>query len=93
MFEHEIMTAGELLDKQLPSKPIVVEGMLPTGTYILAGTPKIFCNTALLERGGRSSLSGNANTEVNRAVYDIGGYQRTAASTFGEDVWHGLGRG
>lgn len=41
MFEHEIMTAGELLDKQLPSKPIVVEGMLPTGTYILAGTPKI----------------------------------------------------
>lgn len=24
MFEHEIMTAGELLDKQLPSKPIVV---------------------------------------------------------------------
>ena len=44
MFEHEIMTAGELLDKQLPSKPTVVEGMLPT-------------------------------------------------STFGEDVWHGLGRG
>lgn len=41
MFEREPITAGELMDKQFLPKPVIVEGMLPTGTYILAGTPKI----------------------------------------------------
>ena len=41
MFEREPITAGELMDKQLLPKPVIVEGMLPAGTYILAGTPKI----------------------------------------------------
>ena len=41
MFEHEIMTAGELMDKQMIPKPVIVEGILPSGTYILAGSPKI----------------------------------------------------
>ena len=41
MFEREPITAGELMDKQFLPKPVIVEGMLPAGTYILAGTPKI----------------------------------------------------
>ena len=41
MFEREPITAGELMDKQFLPMPVIVEGMLPAGTYILAGTPKI----------------------------------------------------
>ena len=41
MSEREPITAGELMDKQFLPKPVIVEGMLPAGTYILAGTPKI----------------------------------------------------
>ena len=35
MFEREPITAGELMDKQFLPKPVIVEGMLPAGTYIL----------------------------------------------------------
>lgn len=35
------ITAGELMEMQLPTSRAVVDGFLPTGTYILAGTPKI----------------------------------------------------
>ena len=35
------ITAGELMEMQLHPSREVVDGFLPTGTYILAGTPKI----------------------------------------------------
>ena len=35
------ITAGELMDMPLQPSREVVDGFLPTGTYILAGTPKI----------------------------------------------------
>ena len=35
------ITAGELMDTPLLPNALVVEGFLPAGTYILAGTPKI----------------------------------------------------
>ena len=43
MFEREPITAGELMDKQFLPKSVIVEGMLPAGTYILAGTPETSC--------------------------------------------------
>jgi len=35
------ITAGDLMDMPLQPSREVVDGFLPTGTYILAGTPKI----------------------------------------------------
>ena len=35
------ITAGELMDRQLIPRHNVVEGFLPSGTFILSGQPKI----------------------------------------------------
>lgn len=37
----ESITAGELMDKRLVNNPFIIPGLLPTGTYILAGAPKV----------------------------------------------------
>jgi len=37
----KIITAAELMDKQLLPRTVVVDQLLSSGTYILAGTPKI----------------------------------------------------
>lgn len=38
--EQDIMTAGELMDRQFFPRSTIVDGFLSAGTYILAGAPK-----------------------------------------------------
>ena len=96
MFEREPITAGELMDKQFLPKPVIVEGMLPAGTYILAGTPKnreiISDDPALLERSRRNTFPGASYAEIHRIVSGSGRYperlQSRLARMFGTD-WSG----
>ena len=37
----QAMTMPELMETRFPLRPAVIEGLLPAGTYLLAGAPKI----------------------------------------------------
>lgn len=96
MFEREPITAGELMDKQFLPKPVIVEGMLPAGTYILAGTPKIgksfLMTQLLLERSRRNTFPGAGYAEIHRIVSGFGRYPGAAAEPSGQDVRNRLVR-
>ena len=36
-----IFSMPELMDTHFPSRPCIIENLLPAGTYLLAGAPKI----------------------------------------------------
>ena len=93
MFEREPITAGELMDKQFLPMPVIVEGMLPAGTYILAGTPKIgksFLMTQLCCR--RNTFPGAGYAEIHRIVSGFGRYPGAVAEPSGQDVRNRLVR-
>ena len=95
MFEREPITAGELMDKQFLPKPVIVEGMLPAGTYILAGTPKIgksFLMTQLCWSVAEGIPFLGLATRKSTVLYLALEYPGAAAEPLGQDVRNRLGR-
>ena len=51
-----VMTMPELMETRFPLRPAVIEGLLPAGTYLLAGAPKIGKSFLVLQMAYRVSM-------------------------------------
>jgi hypothetical protein len=52
----QIMTMPELMETRFPLRPAVIEGLLPAGTYLLAGAPKIGKSFLVLQMAYQVSM-------------------------------------
>lgn len=50
-----IFSMPELMDTHFPSRPCIIENLLPAGTYLLAGAPKIGKSFLVLQMAYRVS--------------------------------------
>ena len=51
-----VMTMPELMETRFPLRPAVIEGLLPAGTYLLAGAPKIGKSFLVLQMAYQVSM-------------------------------------
>ena len=52
----QVMTMPELMETRFPIRPAVIDGLLPAGTYLLAGAPKIGKSFLVLQMAYQVSM-------------------------------------
>ena len=52
----QAMTMPELMETRFPVRPAVIDGLLPAGTYLLAGAPKIGKSFLVLQMAYQVSM-------------------------------------
>ena len=89
------MTMPELMETRFPIRPAVIDGLLPAGTYLLAGAPKIGKSFLVLQMAYQVSMgeqflgfSSRQGTVLYLALEDIWRRLQRAAQMTEQDSEH-----